>query len=56
MTTRCSRASAPGLGNAIVWSGVIEPDGTTHGVKHGIDADGNLTPAAIAAVGRVLCP
>ena len=54
------RATAPGLGNAIYWFGIAYygfavPDGTTKGIKNGFDADGNLTPVAIAAVGRVLC-
>jgi hypothetical protein len=49
------RASAPGLGNAIFWYGTVHPDGTTVGIKNGIDAEGNLTPGAIAALSRVLC-
>jgi hypothetical protein len=31
------------------------PDGTTKGIRNGFDADGNLTPDAIAAVSPVLC-
>jgi hypothetical protein len=49
------RATARGLGNAILWYGTVYPDGTTVGVKNGLDADGNLTPGAIAALSRILC-
>ena len=50
------RATAPGLGNAILQKGTVYPDGSTRGIKNGIDDDGNLTPRAIDALSKVLCP
>ena len=60
------RATATGLGNAILWFGRVDPDGSSHGIKNGfkvsetpgasagVDAE-DLTAAVLKALAGVLC-
>jgi hypothetical protein len=47
--------AVPGSGTPLMWAGRIEDDGTTNGIRRGLDARGDFTQEGFDAVDRAFC-